>query len=218
MTVLGKILAILNLVLSLAVGAFLVMTYVARTNWHAAYVNMQKQAQVAQADADAFKKEMEKVKGDKAKGEEQLADYRKRTDEEKLALNARIEALGNKLKDAGQEIAKHVAAQSAAGDELKRRASEVDYLKTLVTARDVDSVRSQLGLRFTKEYELHEKYMLAPDIRLRWEHEFKDDNGPITAAFVGAPGIPFTSNADVSGLPTPSEQLLLTPTDRSLLR
>jgi len=136
MTVLGKILAILNLVLSLAVGAFIVMTYVARTNWHAAYDNAQKQVEVSQKDAGAFRNEMEQAKGEKAQVEEQLAKYKVATDKEKLALNAQINDREDKLKRASEENAKLVAAQSAAADELKRRANEVHYLKSLVAARD----------------------------------------------------------------------------------
>ena len=64
-----------------------------------------------------------------------------------------------------------------------------------VAGRDIDSLRSQVGLRFTRDYEVHEKYWLAPDIRLRWEHEFADDNRAITAAFAGAPTLAFNSFA-----------------------
>src|ERR1700722_19568180 len=57
MTTLGKILAIVNLVLSLVVGAFIIMSYVARTNWHEAYNRVNDQLKVAQADAMSYKEE-----------------------------------------------------------------------------------------------------------------------------------------------------------------
>jgi hypothetical protein len=136
MTLLGKILAIVNLVLSLAVGAFIVMTYVARTNWHAAYVGMENQAKVSKADALAFQAEMKKVQGEKAQLEDQLAKYRLVVDKEKADLNAQIADRSDKLKQAREEIGKHVSAQGAAGEELKRRAKEVEYVRSLVATRD----------------------------------------------------------------------------------
>ena len=136
MTVLGKILAILNLVLSLAVGALIVMTFVGRTNWHQAYLNMENQVNVSKADALAFKKEMEDAKGEKAKTEDQLAKYKQATDKEKAALNDQLNDLGDKLKRASAEIGKHVASQAAADQELQRRAREMDHLRTLVATRD----------------------------------------------------------------------------------
>src|SRR2546428_1234480 len=86
MTILGKILAVVNLVLSLGVGAFIIMTYVARTNWHAAYENVQKQQQVSQADATAFKKEAEEARGQRADLEKQLAEQKQTTAKEQFAL------------------------------------------------------------------------------------------------------------------------------------
>jgi hypothetical protein len=136
MTVLGKILAIVNLVLSLAVGAFIVMTYVARTNWHAAYVAMDNQAKVSKADALAFQTEMKKVQGEKAQLADQLAKAHMVADKDKADLNAQIADRSDKLKKAQAEIGKHVAAQTAASAELQRRAREVDYLKSLVTTRE----------------------------------------------------------------------------------
>ena len=61
MTTLGKILAIVNLVLSVVVGAFIVMSYVARTNWHTAYERAVASTKVAQQDALAYKDEVEKA-------------------------------------------------------------------------------------------------------------------------------------------------------------
>src|SRR5437660_5742015 len=143
MTILGKILAVVNLVLSLGVGAFIIMTYVARTNWHAAYENVQKQQQVSQADASAFKKEAEEARGQRADFEKQLAEQKQTTAKEQFALNSQINDLGEKLKRAGEEIGKHVAALSAANDELGRRGKEVDHLRSLAVQRDDDLKRKE---------------------------------------------------------------------------
>lgn len=143
MTVLGKTLAVLNLALSLAVGAFIVMTYVSRTNWHAAYVNMENQVKVSKADAAAFKNEMDLAKSGKAQAEDQQAKQKAAADKDKQVLNAQITDLSDKLKKAGEEIGRHVASQTAAGDLLKRRASEVEYLKTLKNELDTVVTRQR---------------------------------------------------------------------------
>src|SRR5260370_38555245 len=116
MTVLGKILAILNLVLSLVVGAFILMTFVGRTNWHAAYESMKKQAEVSQKDAQAFQDDMRKAEEETKKVREERAQFEEKTRKEKEALNAQINDLGDKYKRARAAIAKPVASQAAAGD------------------------------------------------------------------------------------------------------
>jgi hypothetical protein len=111
-------------------------TYVARTNWHAAYVSLQKQADVSKADATSFREEMDRVKGEKAKLEEESSKYKAAAEKEKQDLNAQLKAREEILKTQKEETARHVAAESAAGEELKRRTSEVEYLKGLVATRD----------------------------------------------------------------------------------
>jgi hypothetical protein len=165
MTVLGKILAVLNLVLSLAVGALIIVTFVARTNWHAAYENMKKQADVSKADATAFREEMEKARGEKAKADEQLVKLKLSTDKEKQTLNAQVNDLGEKLKQAGVENSKHVAAHSAAAEELKRRTKEVEYLKSLVGLRD-----TQLS-KWQKQVNDMRDAMVEARINYNAEHE-----------------------------------------------
>lgn len=67
-----------------------------------------------------------------------------------------------------------------------------------VNQRNVDSLRSQLGLRATRQYEVHENYSFMPELRLRWAHEFANDDRAITASFAGTGAAigPFTSFAD----------------------
>lgn len=165
MTVLGKILAILNLVLSLAVGAFIVMTYVARTNWHAAYDKMQKYAEVYKLDAEAFKGEMDKAKGERAKTEEEFTKYRAAADKEKQDLNAQVRAREEMVKHKAEENARLVAAQTAAVEELNRRKNEVDYLKKLIGDRDTQLVRAQKQVNDMRDA------MVEAQINYNQEHE-----------------------------------------------
>ena len=167
MTVLGKILAILNLVLSLAVGAFVVMTYVSRTNWHAAYKNMQDQVQVTKADALAYKKDMEQAKGEKAQLQEQLDKQKVAAEKEQQSLTAQINDFGEKLKRAGEENARHISAQRAFDADLKRRASEVEYLKQLVAARDAQLSKKDLQVNHTFKKSTSSAVRTEPPCRSR---------------------------------------------------
>ena len=68
MTVLGKILAILNLVLSLFVGWLIVVNYVTRTNWHTAYSEADKQIKVARQDATKLARSRSSSSGSTSSG------------------------------------------------------------------------------------------------------------------------------------------------------
>lgn len=50
MTVLGKILAFLNLAFALTVGGFIVVDFATRTNWHDAYMKLRDEMKVAEAN------------------------------------------------------------------------------------------------------------------------------------------------------------------------
>src|SRR6188474_1952010 len=52
MTVLGKILAFLNLAFALTVGGFIVVDFATRTNWHDAYNKLRDEMKVAKANWD----------------------------------------------------------------------------------------------------------------------------------------------------------------------
>jgi hypothetical protein len=165
MTVLGKILAILNLVLSLAVGAFIVMTYVGRTNWHAAYDNMKRQVEVTKADALAYKKDMDQARNDRAQLQDQLDKQKAAAEKDQQGLTAQINDLGERLKGAAAENAKLVAAHRAYDADLKRRANEVDYLKKLIQDRD-----AQLS---KKDFQVNQMRaaMVEAQINFNAEHE-----------------------------------------------
>jgi hypothetical protein len=143
MTLMGKILAIVNLALSLGVVALIAMTYVSRTSWHDAYLNKENQLKVSQADAAAFKKEMEEARGAKAQLEDQLVKQKAGADKDKKDLESQIVQLKDNLKKANDDIGKQVAAQNAAGDVLKRQQKEVEYLKSLVTFRDAELAKQK---------------------------------------------------------------------------
>ena len=138
MTTLGKILAIVNLVLSLVVGAFIIMSYVARTNWHAAYNLVNAQLKVAKADAQAYKDEVgnaQKVITSfqaEIKAKDQLVkDTQTAANREVATTEARFE---EELK--ATKLLQVTATGSAS--ELERRQEEVKYLTGMVATRNKD--------------------------------------------------------------------------------
>jgi outer membrane autotransporter protein len=60
-----------------------------------------------------------------------------------------------------------------------------------VDGRRTESVRSDLGAQLATGY-VGEGWPLAVSLRLGWGHEFADPTRPVTAAFLGAPDLPFT--------------------------
>jgi multidrug efflux pump subunit AcrA (membrane-fusion protein) len=138
MTTLGKILAIVNLVFSIAVGALIVFVYVARTNWHAAYDAAEKQLKVAQADYGVYKAESaqyeqqarqaqqaaEAAKADAARVQGEVAGIRQ-------DFNTKLTTEVTK----GKQLQTTITAQAG---ELDNRQKEVNYLRGQVARRDDD--------------------------------------------------------------------------------
>jgi cell division protein FtsB len=141
MTVLGKTLAILNLVLSLFVGWLIVVSYVTRTNWHAAYTEIDKQVKAAQADANTYRDEANDAKGKvKSLTDDVRALNEKMKSNEEVAA-ARVQELTRKYEG---ELAKNKVVQQTSGgltSETGRRQNEVEYLKGL-TGSLQDKVKS----------------------------------------------------------------------------
>jgi hypothetical protein len=138
MTTLGKILAIVNLVLSLAVAGFIVMSYAARTNWHRAYEDLATQLKSVQADTTAIRNEAETYRGDLLKAQTALKQKDAEIAQTTKMADDRVKAEQQKTRD---EIAKNAVLRStevAMKLELDRRDGEVKYLKGMVLQRDTE--------------------------------------------------------------------------------
>jgi len=147
MTTLGKILAIVNLVLSLVVGAFLVMSYVARTNWHAAYVRTSQQLDVAKADATAYKDEVTAAQKIIADLQNNLTARDELVKKTKVDADARVKSVQSQLereKTNGNITVEQAASLTA---ELDRRQNEVNLLKTLAAQRDTQLTQRDLQVQ-----------------------------------------------------------------------
>jgi len=134
MTVLGKVLAILNLVLSLFVGWLIVVSYVTRTNWHNAWAEVDKQVTVARQDANTYKAEADEAKGKiKTLADELKAANEKMKSNEELAA-VRVQELTRKLDLEGAKYKVEQAGAGAMTSETSRRQSEVGTLSAQLVA------------------------------------------------------------------------------------
>jgi outer membrane autotransporter protein len=66
-----------------------------------------------------------------------------------------------------------------------------DSVNLIISARETESLVSELGLRFTRLYEV-EKGTLIPEVSLAWSYDFDIDDRMITTALAGAPDSAFS--------------------------
>jgi hypothetical protein len=155
MTLLGKILVIVNLLLSVAVGALIVMTYVARTNWHHAWKDLDTQMKAYQANTTAAQGNTEVVQKDldaaRVAQKKAEADRDQAIDQGKNAVAARDQKISGLEKAVGDRDNLLTINQG----QLESRQKEVAYLRDL--AKDL-----QVKLR-DKEHEAEEYHKVATD-------------------------------------------------------
>jgi hypothetical protein len=136
MTTLGKILAIVNLVLSVVVGAFIVMSYVARTNWHSAYERKAQEATVAKDDALAYKNEVERaqkvITGLQAetRAKDQLVK------DTQLAAARSIEVERNRSENAIKQLNEQSAKGNGLTGQTEKLQAEAKYYHDMVDQRN----------------------------------------------------------------------------------
>jgi hypothetical protein len=136
MTILGKILVIVNLVFSLFMGFMIMSVYVTRTNWKAGFDKMKDSYTVAVADAEATRIERDAAKsnGDKAVAEMKIQVDNITRDRD--GIKSEIEGYQNKVNDLQKSQKDAVAQVSVVTGELDRRKLEVNKLQELVVNRD----------------------------------------------------------------------------------
>jgi hypothetical protein len=136
MTVLGKILVIVNFVFSLVTAALIIMVFVTRTNWKASYDDLAKKYQAARASNDAYVKEVENQKNTIIA----LEGAAKKARDELAAANAtadqKVQALQGDLAKVTARAQNSETTLAAATEELKRRELEVTNLKTVMAGKD----------------------------------------------------------------------------------
>jgi hypothetical protein len=168
MTLLGKILVIVNLFLSVAVGALIVMTYVARTNWHHAWQGLDAQMTAyrnntneVQAQVDAAKKDLAQANAALQKAQADTAAAVAQGQNDAAALKQEIARLQKDVHDRDNLLAINQG-------QLDSRQKEVAYMRDL--ARDL-----QVKLRDKeREAEDYHRQSTQHEIERNQQHEYND--------------------------------------------
>jgi len=180
MTVVGKILVFLNLIFSVAVGAFAVMSYTAGSNHAKGFAELKKQYDVVAASGEQYKKENELlreqsrafrevivkrgIKDADVKGDEYGGTMARRVVAVIDARDQTIKSLTDQLKDARDNAGK--TNDQVSGADLKADAATTasDRRK-----REVEDMRKALTSLSTKNGELAGKLSTAIDQRVQAE-------------------------------------------------
>jgi hypothetical protein len=136
MNTLGKTLAVVNLVLSVLVAAFIVNSYVARTNWHAAFKEQEKQANVLLADRDTYVAETVQLRDALVKANTDVAKNTQEMDAARQDIKKHDADWSQKLDAQTRRVRQLEASMTNGAVELDHRQKEVNYLKQLVSIRD----------------------------------------------------------------------------------
>ncbi|MFO1023544.1 MAG: autotransporter domain-containing protein [Acetobacteraceae bacterium] len=68
-----------------------------------------------------------------------------------------------------------------------------------VSSAQIGSLQTQLGARAERRFALDRSLSVVPGVQLGWLHEFLDSRATTGAAFIGAPGAPFTTQSATIG-------------------
>jgi hypothetical protein len=153
MTVVGKILVFLNLVFSLVVGAFGVMTYAARTHWAKGYEDLK--AQYAQVDASrrAFQEERDQLASEKAALNEEINKVAGKN----LELNASedVNRVAKRLTETLAALQDREKAQKDRIDDLQRQLAaekrKVGSFQTVALVAQKDVERRQADVETVRK-------------------------------------------------------------------
>lgn len=136
MTILGKILAIVNFVFSLVTVALIVMVFVTRTNWKAGFDRVNQSYTVERANAAAYAQEAQAVKATYdarlAQANQEIERLKAAVEQERQATTAQKTEV-DKIKE--QAAALDTNLQKAT-QELKRRELEVASLTQVTEAKN----------------------------------------------------------------------------------
>lgn len=136
MTILGKILVIVNFVFSLVAAGLMIAVHSASTNWHSAYDKAVKELQVAKTNADLYISEIDKVRTEEA-AKSQAAETKAKAAETELAKTRQErDDLRNKEKEAVEQRNIIDANRENMTAELKRAKDEIAQFNKLMSDRD----------------------------------------------------------------------------------
>ena len=136
MTTLGRILVIVNLVLSMLAAFFMVAIHAQSTNWHNNFVQAQKQLTVAVANADTYKAEIDRVRNEESTKVVNADKKLKETEKERDTLRAEADSYKQRYDKAVSQSKDIDGSREGVSAELARRKAENDLLIAQKAATD----------------------------------------------------------------------------------
>jgi hypothetical protein len=134
MTILGKMLVFLILVLALVWNALVVNAYVTRTNWKAEAERAQKSAQEAAAAANQMKTQLDEEREAAADARRALREENERQYEQVKLLQDRNTTLTNRYGEASKQLEQVAAKDAQYQANLNKLTLQVDSLNSQVSA------------------------------------------------------------------------------------
>jgi outer membrane autotransporter protein len=86
-------------------------------------------------------------------------------------------------------VSPHLVVSYRSIDENDHAESGAPGLDLNVQERSIDTVRSLLAVRVSRDYEMASGWRLTPDVDLGWSHDYSGTGRPVDSAFVGTPTI-----------------------------
>jgi len=150
MTALGKVLVFINLVFSLVVAALIILLFIARTNWYAAYTKTDEARQAAVASASAANEELKRTVAESDEKVRKMQEALDKRTKELDDANAKVKKLEADLDAEARKARKSDAALAGGQLETQARAAEVAKLEAALAdanKRADDLVKEMVKLR-----------------------------------------------------------------------
>jgi hypothetical protein len=136
MTVIGKILVFLILVLAVAQAALHLMFHITQTNWKVAYDKVTAQYTALDAEYKAVEAERNQAADEKKKSIDAKDAELKTKDNDLAQLKATIDTLNGQLQAEREKVTKYDATVAGSNSDITRREEEVKRLEDTVKANN----------------------------------------------------------------------------------
>ena len=170
MTAVGKILVFLNLLFAFVVGAFAVMTYVARTHWADQYGKLENSYKVVKAAADTYKTENDKLvkereaqnkalsdsgvlakDQDQAKATQAAIEQLRRRQAEVVRLKKDLDDEKRKSDAFERQATQYKASMTVAQADVTRRQADVEKLREVLADETKRNTKLQEGINYMRD-------------------------------------------------------------------
>jgi len=140
----GKILVFVNLLFSVVVGAFIIMVYVARTNWVATYHELENRYKAQSAELETFRTDAQAARDQGSKDVTTAQAELKKIKDDLAVKEGQLKALTDQLTAEKEKTTTGTASTVAVQEESLRRTEEMKRLdvqiKTLTDQRNASLI------------------------------------------------------------------------------